>query len=213
MKIEFESIEDLYKAIQEAKDTFDEKEFIKDSYHMFLQAVQQGAERDVYKFASEEEWVKAGSPTWNPTHTPEDWFNAMLIETEIKIKMIRDRMKRKRDLSAFQKQIIPLTEGTTRYDRLELDDDKEVEETPYEFFEYQDWAAHKQKETIKKYLKGDSKLQLTELEIATTEADYEVGKYFAEHPQKIPLKEGQTARKLSDLIQLSGMDPNENQIN
>lgn len=203
MKIEFEKIEDLYLAIQEAKDTFNEKEFIGEGYHMFLQAVQQGAERDVYKFKTEEDWVKAGSPRWNINSTPEEWFQQMLEETNIKIKDIKKRMKYKRDLSAFQKLAAPLTEGKNG-DRLELTDSKEVEETPYEFFEYMDWSAHKQKEAIRKYLKGQ--INISEIELAMQEAEYEVGKAFATRPQAIGLKPGETARKLSDLISLGDID-------
>lgn len=208
MKIEFENIEDLYKAIQEAKDSFDEKDFIKEGYHMFLQAVQQGAEKDVYKFSTEEEWVKAGSPVWNITHTPEDWFQHMLIETDIKIKDIKKRMKYKRELSAFQKQIMPLADGGGGGDRLVIPDAKEVEETPYEFFEYMEWAAHKQKETIKKYLKG--LIPLSEIDIAISEADYEVGKYLARGVNPLSIAPGETGRKLSDLVKLSNLDTNQN---
>lgn len=209
MKIEFESVEDLYKAIQEAKDSFNEKEFIGESYHMFLQAVQQAAEKDVYKFSTEEEWIKAGSPRWNLNSTPEEWFHQMLEETKIKIKDIKKRMKYKRDLSSFQKLVAPLTEGKSG-DRLELPDAKEVEETPYEFFEYMDWAAHKQMEAIKKYLNGH--INISEIDLAMQEAEYEVGKAFAKRPEYVGLKPGETARKLSDLISLGDIDATQ-QIN
>lgn len=145
-------IQTLIDNISEAKDTFDEQEFLTDKYDEWLQAVQQNAPQ-VHLFVDEEDWKAHNSPRWDENTTYELWLKGCLDEIEtVQLPEVEKKLRKgNTELSPFQKQI----EGLA--DELEFVDDKEMDKMDRLYHEFMEWYLRKSQETIKKFFKGEIK--------------------------------------------------------
>ncbi len=161
-------IQELINSLNEAKDTFDDAEFIRMKHHEFLQAVQQ-QDPKAHPYVDEADWVAHGSPIWNEASTFDEWLDACKGEIVIhRIEELQKKRKGGEELSAFQKSIAEFA------DEMKFEDELEMMKFDKIYYDVMEFLVNKGKEAIDRYNKG--LVKILEKDLLADELDYELGK-------------------------------------
>lgn len=184
-------LQQLIDAVNEAESDFDEAEFIIDTYHFYLQAVQ-NSDPKAHLFLDKDDWEANGSPIWDENSTFEEWLIA--TKKEIIENRLPEIKKKKEEFSAdvlspFQKSI----EGFIS--ELKTEDGSEEQKMDKVLYDYYEWHLNKQKETIDNFIAG--KVKVLEKDILDNEINNEIGKIA----NKIVSKKISGFNKKSNIIQ------------
>lgn len=169
-------IQELIDNINQAKDEFDEKEFLLDKNHEFCQAVQQFSPKS-HLFIDEDDWKAHGSPVWKETDEYMYWLKCCRDEiVNNRLPEIKAKKANSGDLSAFQMSIAEFA------DELKFEDELEMMKFDKVYYDYLEWHLNKQKETIDRFEKG--LVTITQKDILQYELDYELGKTALDYVPK-----------------------------
>jgi len=120
-------------------------------FHDYLNAVQQGQPK-IFRFADENEWKLAGSPTWGEADTFELWCKGCIATIEeITLPQIRKKLKgnvSEFDLTPFQQSIEHLAQDIKFTDPLTMG------KLGKAYYEYNEWDCSMALELLKDYLNG-----------------------------------------------------------
>jgi hypothetical protein len=174
-KVEKKSrIQELIDSINQIRsEEYDPKEFLVNSYGMWLQAVQNGEKKvHLLKISVDptEEQIKS-TPIWDENSSFEEWLSASK-ELIVELRLPDTKKKLSEGYSAdnpspFQLQLMALRS------EIKFEDPMEMEKLDKVYYEYVEWDLSKQKEAIEAFLGG--RITLTEKDFLKYMIDKEVG--------------------------------------
>jgi len=174
-KVEKKSrIQEVLDAIQQVKtEEYDPKEFLVNSYGMFLQAVQNG-EKKVHLLKIGVEPTPAeleATPIWDENSTLEEWYHASReLIVELRLPDVKKKLAEgysSSNPSPLQLQLADMSS------EMKFEDPMEMEKLDRAYHEYIEWDLNKQKETITEFLA--ERITLTEKDFLKYMVDKEVG--------------------------------------
>ncbi len=191
-------IQELNEEIEQVKEDYDPDYFLADKMFEYFQAVQQRSPKS-HLFRNDVEFAKTHSELlalgkndyrrrqheiiWNEKSTFEEYVDASIKELNLKIEEAKQKIRTygANEPSALQKQYIMFSKEIRFSDPLE--------EARFEksFYEYIEWVANKQKDTLTNFLKGRWKPDEKKLIKRSVMLEFKYD-FIKKHQKKDPMK-------------------------